>query len=252
MSTDWIKMRVDLRTHPKVVRMAAALRADKLRVIGGLFAVWAIFDAHSSDGVLDGYSFAAIDVELGWKGFASAMSVIGWLDADDGHGLTAPRFEEHNGQSAKRRAMEAERKRLDREADKAATKAGQPSASDADKKRTREEKRRKDLIPLLPSVGDAGSAQSTDPPASPPDFDGNNAEALNGKAVVALSASWELPEAWGVDAEALGWKPGEVLHEAEKFRQYWTAGKGAGTRRGVKGWRQGWSAWLGKAAETKR
>lgn len=90
------------------------------------------------------------------------------------------------------------------------------------------------------------------PPLPPPDFTGENAEALNGKAVVALAARWELPEQWGIDAEALGWKPREVLLEAEKFRQYWTTGKGANTRRAVKGWRQTWSNWLGKAAERKR
>lgn len=92
---------------------------------------------------------------------------------------------------------------------------------------------------------------STAPPP-PAAFDGLNADALNGKAVVALAPGWELPEAWGLDAVALGWKPPEVLTEAEKFRQYWTSGKGAGTRRAVKGWRQTWSNWLGKAAERRR
>jgi len=87
---------------------------------------------------------------------------------------------------------------------------------------------------------------------SPDPFDGLNAESLNGKAVVALSPAWELPEEWGVDAQALGFKPAEVLHEGEKFRQFWTAGKGAGRRKTVKGWRQSWSNWLGKAAERAR
>ena len=96
----------------------------------------------------------------------------------------------------------------------------------------------------------AVSPLRADPPPPPP-FDGKNAETLNGKSVVALSPQWELPEAWGVDAEALGWEPREVLHEAEKFRQYWIAGRGSGTRRNVKGWRQTWSNWLGKAAERK-
>ncbi len=89
-------------------------------------------------------------------------------------------------------------------------------------------------------------------PNPPPAFDGNNAEALNGKSVVPIAAGWELPEQWGIDAESLGWKPGEVLREAEKFRQYWTAGKGTGTRRSVKGWRQTWSNWLDKAAKDRR
>jgi hypothetical protein len=90
------------------------------------------------------------------------------------------------------------------------------------------------------------------PPPPPSAFDGNNAGQLNGKALAALATTWELPEAWGVDAEALGWKPTEVLHEAERFRQYWVTGKGAGTRRSVKGWRQSWSNWLGKAERMQR
>lgn len=100
--------------------------------------------------------------------------------------------------------------------------------------------------------GDSGSALRSAPPTSPPDFDGKNAETLNGKAVVALSLAFELPEDWGFDAEALGFKPAMVLREGEKFRQYWTAGKGSGTRRAVKGWRQTWSNWLEKAAKDAR
>ena len=99
---------------------------------------------------------------------------------------------------------------------------------------------------------DSGPAQRSEPPAPPPPFDGNNAEALNGKSIVLLSGGWELPTDWGEDAERLGWKPAEILLQAEKFRQYWTAGKGKGTRRAVKGWRQTWSNWLAKAAENRR
>lgn len=173
MSTDWIKMRVDLRTHPKVVRMASALKADKLRVIGGLFAVWSIFDAHAVDGTLEGYNFREIDEQLGWKGFAAAMSGIDWL-TDSGDALDAPRFEEHNGQSAKRRAMETERKRVEREAEKsaadaakAATKAGQLSASRADKNVTREEKRREEKEKETSNLTVAPARPSADQPVGP-------------------------------------------------------------------------------------
>lgn len=64
---------------------------------------------------------------------------------------------------------------------------------------------------------------------------------------VELGPGWELPEAWGVDAERLGWKAGGILKEAERFRQYWNSGRGAGTRRTPRGWRQAWSNWLTKA-----
>lgn len=126
-------MRVDLATSPKVVRIASALRADRLRVIGGLHAVWCLFDVHSTDGRLDGYTLEALDDLIGFPGFGAAMSAVGWLD-DEGESLCTPRFDEHNGQSAKRRAMETERKR----------EARKVSAPDADKVRSREEKRRED------------------------------------------------------------------------------------------------------------
>lgn len=100
--------------------------------------------------------------------------------------------------------------------------------------------------------GAAPSAAPTTPPASPPDFDGHNAEALNGKAVVKLAEHWELPEPWGIDAEALGFQVPTIIRESEKFRQYWVSGKGKGTRRSVKGWRQTWSNWLEKAARDAR
>ena len=106
-----------------------------------------------------------------------------------------------------------------------------------------------EVIPLLPSVGGSGPAPSAAPPTPPPDFDGANAETLNGKAVVPIAAAFSLPAEWGMDAEALGFPPDDVLREAEKFRQYWAAGAGKGTRRSVKGWRQSWSNWLGKASE---
>lgn len=136
MAGDWIKMRADLLTHPKVVRIASALKADKLRVIGGLHAVWSLFDAHSSDGTLDGYTSDALDDYIGWPGFCDAMVQVSWLE-ENGQSLTTPRFEEHNGQSAKRRATETQRKRMARE-------QAEVSALDADKLRSREEKRREE------------------------------------------------------------------------------------------------------------
>ena len=139
MAGDWIKMRCDLQTHPKVVRMASALNADRLRIVGGLHAVWSLFDAHSSDGQIDGYTADAIDAILGFPGFAEAMRTVGWLVAD-GQLIVLPRFDEHNGRSAKRRANETERKRSER-----STQAVRSlSASDADSLRTREEKRREE------------------------------------------------------------------------------------------------------------
>ncbi|WP_218189538.1 hypothetical protein [Pseudomonas sp. PA15(2017)] len=142
MAGDWIKMRTDLLTSPKVVRMASALNADRFRIVGGLLSVWSLFDAHSADGSLEGYSLDSLDDLAAWPGFSAAMLAVGWLVQADSS-LDLPRFEAHNGASAKRRAQDADRKREVRTA----------SASDADKKPTREEKRRvKSNTPLPPEA----------------------------------------------------------------------------------------------------
>jgi hypothetical protein len=108
------------------------------------------------------------------------------------------------------------------------------------------------LIPDTSPNGEVSGPALRAAPPPPPAFDGKNAESLNGKAIVQIAGDWELPEQWGIDAEALGWKPSQVLHQSEKFRQYWTAGKGSGKRRSVKGWRQSWSNWLERAAKDQR
>lgn len=145
MAGDWIKMRSDLRTHPKVVRLSSALKADRLRIVGGLHAVWCLFDAHSTDGSLEGYTHDAIDDLIGWPGFARAMEAVEWIEVDLDGGIWLPDFDTHNGASAKRRAQDSDRKRRDREEKEAAEKAVRDaSAAEADKKRTREEERREE------------------------------------------------------------------------------------------------------------
>ena len=168
MAGDWIKMRADLHTHPKVVRMASALKADRLRIVGGLHSAWCLFDVHSVDGFLDGYSADTLDDLIGFPGFSRAMMAVGWLE-ENGESLVMPRFEAHNGQSAKRRAQDADRKRNVRKA----------SASEADKKRTREEKRRED-IKDKPHIGDEqNSPVDNSAGGGEPDPGANNAM-LNG------------------------------------------------------------------------
>lgn len=139
MAGDWIKMRTDLFTHPKVVRISSALKADTLRTVGGLMSVWCLFDAHSTDGRLEGYTPDMVNQLLRWDGFAEQMMRVGWMFTEPDEVLVLPEFYAHNGSSAKRRAMEKDRKKSVRTL----------SASDADTRPQnvfpREEKRREDI-----------------------------------------------------------------------------------------------------------
>jgi hypothetical protein len=150
MAGDWIKMRLELQTHPKVVRILSAMRpqdvqikTDKFRVIGGLHAVWSVFDTHSEDGQLNGYTPETLDHIIGWEGFAKAMIDVEWLFFDGAQVLELPEFSEHNGASGKRRAEDQKRKRDGRKSPQTVrNKTGQ----NADKMRTESglEKRRED------------------------------------------------------------------------------------------------------------
>lgn len=140
MAGDWIKMRMDLQTHPKIVRIMSATCSDKFRVIGGLHAVWCIFDQHSDNGELRGYSPEMMDTVIGWNGLSDALISVGWLEHSD-ETLVMPEFDSHNGKSAKRRADDTKRKR---EARLCPQDVRKMSANDQEKLGTREEKRRED------------------------------------------------------------------------------------------------------------
>lgn len=253
MAGDWIKMRCNLWDDPRVSALCDMTDSGEAAVVGALYWLWATADQHSEDGHMPGLTLRQIDRKTGVQGFGAALVQVGWLAEVEG-GVEIQGFEEHNGASAKKRCQTAQRVAAARSRNAQETPPNDDSnaaiVTDA-LAREREEKRREE-IHLLPSVEGSGPARRAAPPTQAPDFDGNNAEVLNGKSVVPLAVGWELPEQWGLDAEALGWKPAEVLREAEKYRQYWTAGKGKGTRRSVKGWRQTWSTWLEKAARDHR
>lgn len=157
MAEPWIKMRTNLTTSPKVVRISSALKADRLRVVGGLHSAWSLFDQHSEDGILVGYSPETLDELIGWPGFTAAMIAVEWA-IYDGESLALPRYEDHNGQSAKRRAMDADRKKEVRKA----------SASQADKKRTRGEESRGDKELGEPNGSPSSETGVSDPPVDPP------------------------------------------------------------------------------------
>lgn len=127
MAGDWIKMRGNLWDDPRVARICDITDQGEAAVIGGLYWLWATADQHTENGIMPGLTGRSIDRKTGIPGFADALIQIGWL-ADHPDGVRIINFEEHNGASAKRRSLDAQRKANVRSM----------SASDADKTRTDE------------------------------------------------------------------------------------------------------------------
>ena len=160
MALGWIAMRNDLHTHPKVVRISSALKSDILRTIGGLHSVWCLFDVHSTDGKLIGYTADVIDQMVRWPGFAQAMADHGWLHLGVDF-VECPEFDKHNSKCAKKRMEDCERKRRGRMSAKCPQNVTQEIGQTEDKNRTTEQKRTEENIkatPLPPLQGEAADA----------------------------------------------------------------------------------------------
>jgi hypothetical protein len=105
---DWIKMRGNLWDDPRVSKLCDLCDCGEAQVVGGLYWLWATADQHSEDGFMPGLTLRQIDRKTGLHGFGAALCSIGWL-ADQQDGVQIVRFGEHNGSSAKKRAVTSRR-----------------------------------------------------------------------------------------------------------------------------------------------
>lgn len=110
MAGDWIKMRTNLDTNPKVIQLATEFEVSELTIVGALWKLWSWADSHSIDGNAIVVTHVTLDRFTGITGFADMLRKVGWLEGRDG-ALCFPRFAEHNGQTAKKRAETKDRVR---------------------------------------------------------------------------------------------------------------------------------------------
>lgn len=129
----WIKFEKDLRTDPRVLRMARAIgerfvlferdcnapplqtfeacNASPLHavtvVLGALAQLWSLADSHAESDVLY-MSEGELDEYLGISGFCALMP-HDWLQVLDDGSIELPGFQAHNGPDAKARAVTQKR-----------------------------------------------------------------------------------------------------------------------------------------------
>lgn len=152
MAGDWIKMRTDLKEDPAVYKIAEILNIDELQAIGALFCFWAWADKHCVDGHVDGATSRLVDRVSLINGFTDALVSVGWLSVDDS-GIQIPKFERHNGDSAKARTLKTERQAKWRR-NKDSDVDGDASTKTSTRPSTREEKRREEVNTNKPPVAD--------------------------------------------------------------------------------------------------
>ncbi len=144
-------MRHDLAEDPAVIGIAQSLGLSTDTVVGKLHRLWSWADRQTADGFVRNVSHQWVDEFANQAGFACAIEHEKWLIfvSENGvQGVQFPHFERHNGESAKRRAAETQRKARQRSVPQNVRKMSQDHA---DKKRDqrREEKRRSNTTSSL-------------------------------------------------------------------------------------------------------
>lgn len=114
MAGSWLKMRHDLIDAPEIRRLSRACSVTRDDVYGKLFRLWSWFDRHSHNGRVAEETGELVDEIVGLSGFAQALVSVGWLAEDHG-GIVIPNWDRHNSETAKQRALAAERQEKYRE-----------------------------------------------------------------------------------------------------------------------------------------
>lgn len=104
----WMKIDLELPDKPEVHAIAGMLNIDPDMVVGKLIRVWQWFDKHTTDGNAFGVTYSLPDRISGVTGFGEAMAFVGWLEQQD-KTLVMPKFDRHTSESAKARALTANR-----------------------------------------------------------------------------------------------------------------------------------------------
>ena len=131
--SNWIKVRSNLRTSPKVVIVASQLSVTPIPALGAICTAWMLADEHADEhGLLKDIDLLTLDAMIGIDGLGEAMAKVGWVK-ETGKGVQFVDYEKHNGSTAKSRARDQQRKQSSRSRPK---KTGQKK----DNTGTREEK----------------------------------------------------------------------------------------------------------------
>ena len=127
----WIKIETHTPDKAEIRHIARLCHCTKAEAFLAFFRVFVWLDEQSDDGHVEFFTPADADEIAGLKGFGEALQEVRWILFGPTGAVVSNR-ERHNGQSAKRRCLDAERKRRSIRME-----SGKDSASKVDNLRTR-------------------------------------------------------------------------------------------------------------------
>ncbi len=104
----WIKIAHETPDKLEIIRMAEILKIDQDAVFGKCIRMWIWADQQTISGDDLIVTPAYLDRLTNCSGFSAALLEVRWLKSRNGR-FSLPNFDRHNGQTAKNRALSADR-----------------------------------------------------------------------------------------------------------------------------------------------
>ena len=112
MAVNWLKVETTTPDKKEMLRLGHLCKLSKADTFLAWFQLWAYFDREANDGFVPGMTRSAVDKIAEVPGFAVALEDkdVDWIYVDS-TGLTVAEWDIHNGKKAKKRALDAKRKK---------------------------------------------------------------------------------------------------------------------------------------------
>lgn len=108
MAGNWLKIESVTPDKEEIHTIAVSLDISPDDAFGKVFRVWRWFNDHTINGKTKWVSMAFINSLIGLNNFAEQMEKVGWLKVTT-RGVTVPKFDRHNSESAKARGLAKKR-----------------------------------------------------------------------------------------------------------------------------------------------
>jgi hypothetical protein len=145
MANNWIKFVKSNVTDGRIRQTAKRCNAKTVTILGALVTLWSFADDHlDNNGVLIGWTFEDFNDEVDVENFCQSLP-DSWIALSDQGFIQLPNYLEHNGETAKQRALSNKRVAKNR----AQKKCNAKTVTGAKKvvtQKTRPEERREDKI----------------------------------------------------------------------------------------------------------
>jgi len=116
----WIEWEKGLVRKPEVIRISRILSCTPQHAAACCMQVWEWAEDVTSTGFVADIDAEAVSFAAGVPGIGEAMREVGWL-SEEMSGINFSNWDRHNGEPAKKRALDALRKRQKRHDEKLKT-----------------------------------------------------------------------------------------------------------------------------------